>query len=278
MTNVNSDHRWDEYRKAVQANVAMAQSPITYFGKVIDESNWPISGVTVSYTAYSLNASLEDVYNRGTVTTDGRGIFKVDGVQGINLMVELSHSNYYPYPDNSTGFDKRGLPRKGYFSDTEEKAEIFRMHRKGHPVPLVHRIGGADVPVNRGSATVKFYGGRDNRWVVGTLQIEASGNTPPNYSRTPYDWSVRLTVPDGGLVEFTNRFDFVAPDSGYQESIEIDMDKDQPGWSDTVTKSYFVKIPGGYLRMGIYIAAKTPLFTSLDYFYNPDGSQNLEPK
>jgi hypothetical protein len=88
----------------------------------------------------------------------------------------------------------------------------------------------------------------------------------------------RLTVPSGGLVEFTNQFNFVAPDSGYQQSIEIDMNKDQAGWSDTINKSYFVKLPNGYLRMGIHMRAKTPLYTSLEYFYNPTGSQNLEPQ
>jgi hypothetical protein len=191
-------------------------------------------------------------------------------------MVQLSHPDYYSFPDNPTGFDKRAVPRKGYFSDSEETADIFRMHSKGHPVPLVHRRGGADVPVNSGSIAVKFYGSQDKE-VIGILQIEASGNTPKNWSPTPYDWSARLTVPGGGLVESTNQFDFVAPDSGYTESLKLDMNKNQPGWSDTINKSYFVKLPNGYLRMGIHIRAKTPVYTSLEYYYNPDGSQDLEP-
>jgi hypothetical protein len=266
----------DEFKSVVEVQITMAQAPLIYFGKVVDESNQPIAGVQVSYAVSTVNESREEVYNTGTVTSDERGIFKIDGVRGINLMVQLSHPNYYPYPDNSTGFDKRSVPGKGYFSDSEEKAELFRMHSKGHPVPLVHRRGGTDVPENDGARTVEFYGQQDKQ-VVGTLQIEASGDAPKNWSPTPYDWAVRLTVPGGGLVESTNQFDFVAPDSGYQQSVEIDMAKDQVGWSDTLNKSYFVQLPNGYLRMKIHMRAKTPLYTSLEYFYNPDGSRNLEP-
>ncbi len=253
------------------------RTPLLYYGKVVDESNQPIPGVQVSYSGSSANESLtEETRNEGSVTTDERGIFKIDRLYGIGLMFELSHSNYYPYPDNSTGFNVRSPPRDGIVENSEANARIFRMHSKGHPVPLVHRRGGADVPVNSGIAAVEFYGQQDKQ-VVGMLQIEAWGDTPKNWSPTPYNWGVRLVAPNGGLIESTNQFDFIAPDSGYQQSIEINMDKNQTGWTDTVEKWFFIKQPSGYIRMRIYIAAKTPLYTSLEYFYNPDGSQNLEP-
>ncbi len=200
---------------------------------------------------------------------------KIDGVNGIGLMLQLTHPNYYPYPENSTGFDKRSVPKKGFYSDSEENAELFRMHSKGRPVSLVHRRGGANVPVNSGSATVNFVG-QENSRIIGTLQIEASGNTPKNWNPEPYDWAVRLTVPDGGLIESTNQFDFVAPDSGYQQAVEIEMGKDQQGWSDSINKTFFVKSAAGYIRLGIHMRAKTPLYTSFEYYFNPDGSQNLE--
>lgn len=252
------------------------KSPIIYYGKVVDENGYPIQGARASYNASVLDSTFNQTQITGTVTSDERGIFKIDGINGYTLMLQVSHPNYYSYPDNSTGFSKGSLPRKGYYSDTEDRAEIFRMHKKGSPVPLVHRRGGADVPVNTGQATVNFSGEQD-RQVIGTLQIQAWGDTPKNWSQTPYDWSVQLTVPNGGFIESTNQFDFMAPDTGYQTTIKINMAKDQPGWSDTVVKTYFVKLASGYLRMGIRMRAKTPLYVSLDYYYNPDGSRNLEP-
>jgi len=266
----------EQTKRDSEAETILWQSPLLYYGKVVDENGAPIHGAVVSYGANSLSELQKEVYNTGTVTSDERGIFKIDGVRGVGLFIQLSHPRYYSYPDNSTGFDKRSLPKKGYYSDSEEKAELFRMHSKGSPAPLVHRRGGADVPVNSGSAAVAFYGQQDKQ-VVGTLEIQAWGRTPNNWSPTPYDWSVQLTVPNGGLLESTNQFDFVAPDSGYLQSIRIDMKMDQQGWSDSINKSYFIKLPNGYARMTIHLRAKTPLYSSLDYYYNPDGSANLEP-
>jgi hypothetical protein len=268
---------WQTHYYQSPQGTSLLQSPLLFYGKVIDENNHPILGVKVSYTAIGWNESGKEIRNIEAVTSDKRGVFRIDGVPGVHLFIQLSDSHYYSYPENSASFDKRTRPTKGYFPDSEEHAELFRMHSKGIPVPLVHRRGGANVPENGGSIPVIFYGQQDNQ-AIGTLQIEAAGNTPKNWSPTPYDWSVRLTVPNGGLVESTNQFDFVAPDSGYQPSIEIDMKKDQQGWSDTVNKSYFVKLVNGYARMNIHMRAKTPLYSSFDYYYNPDGSQNLEPQ
>jgi hypothetical protein len=265
-----------EQAKQRQENlIALAQSPLVYFGKVVDESNQPISGVQVSYTAQTVNAAREDVFKNGTVTSDPRGIFKIDGINGIGLMLELSHPSYYPYPENSTGFDKRSVPRKGYFSDSEERAELFWMHSKGHPMSLVHRADGVNAPLN-GTPTALSLRGGDYNQIIGQLVIEASGTPPPRYNQQPFDWNLKVTVPDGGLVEYTNQFDFIAPDSGYQTSVEFAFPKEIVGWTDTISKNYFVKLPSGYARLNIYVGAKRPLFFSVEYDYNPDGSRNLE--
>ena len=229
----------------------------------------------VSYTAHAVTESLERIFNPGTVTSDERGIFKIDGVKGIGLMLQLSHPNYYPYPENSTGFDKRSVPRNGYFSDSEEKAELFGMHSKGHPVPLVHRADGINVPLD-GTPTSLVLRGSDYNQKIGQLVVEASGNPPQRYNQQPFDWDAKITVPDGGLIEYTNQFDFVAPDNGYQSSVEFAFPKETVGWTDTVSKNYFIKLPSGYARLNIYIGAKRPLFFSVEYDYNPDGSPNLE--
>jgi hypothetical protein len=272
--NINPRAWMEQVQQRQDRLIALARSPLLFYGKVVDESNRPIGGVQVSYTAHTVSESKEDVFNTGAVTSNDRGIFKIDGTNGIGLILELSHSNYYPYPDNSTGFDKRSLPRKGYFSDSEEKAELFRMHSKGHPVPLVRRADGVNVPLNE-TPTLLAFRGSDSH-TIGQLVIEASGTPPPRYNQQPFDWDVKISVPDGGLIEYTNRFDFIAPDNGYQSSIEFAFPKETNGWTDTISKNYFVKLPSGYARLNIYIGAKNPLFFSIEYDYNPDGSKNLE--
>jgi hypothetical protein len=265
----------EQVKQRKEQQMALAQSPLLYYGKVVDENNQPIAGVQVAYTAHAVNELQKEVFNPGTVTSDERGIFKIDGISGIGLMLQISHPNYYPYPENSTGFDKRSRPKKGYFSDSEENAELFRMHSKGHPVPLVHRVGGINVPLNGAPKTLDLRGA-DNSQKIGQLIIEATGSPPKRYDQQPFNWDAKITVPGGGLVEYTNYFDFTAPDSGYQESIEFAFPKETVGWTDTISKNYFVKLPSGYARLNIYIVSKNSLFFSIVYDYNPDGSTDLE--
>lgn len=265
----------DQMNRAREAEAAAWQSYLTYYGEVIDESNRPIAGVQVAYSANSLNDLREESYNTGTVTTDERGMFKIDGVQGINLMVQLSHPQYYAYPDNSTGFDKRALPKKGYFADSEQNAEIFRMHSKGHPVPLVHRSVGMNVAMN-GAQNVLYLRGVDGIQEIGQLLIVATGTPSQQSNRQPFDWDVTVSMLSGGFIEYTNQFDFTAPEIGYKPKIEFDFPKNMVGWTDTVSKNYFVKLPSGFARLNVYIGAKRSLFFSVDYDYNEDGSSNLE--
>ena len=260
--------RTEEFNRAAEAEIAMWQAPIVYFGKVVDESNQPISDVRVSYGGNSLNDSREEVYNTGIVTTDERGIFKIDGVRGINLMVQLSHPNYYAYTENSTGFDKRSIPRTGYFSDSEEKAELFRMHSKGHPVPLIAWGGGFHAP-NDGTVANFPLRGNTRAEILGQLQIQ--GWSGLRSDANPYDWKVQLDLPNGGIAETTNYFDFVAPETGYTNSLDVEV-----SGSEMTRKTYFLKLPAGYIRFKLEVIMGKDMFVSGDYFFNPDGSRNLE--
>jgi hypothetical protein len=263
-------------KRQSESSAELWRTPILYYGKVVDESNQPIPGVMVSFNTSSVNEALtSEQYDTGTVMTDDRGIFKIDGVRGIGMVFQLSHPNYYTDPKNLTDYDIRDYPKKGPLPNTEETALIFRMHSKGNPVPLVHRVGGVNVPLNK-TPTELILRGQDYKQQIGELVVEASGSPPPQYDQQPFDWDAKISVPGGGLLEFTNPYDFTAPDSGYQPTVELAFPKELVGWTDTVSKSYFVKLPSGFARLNVYIGAKSPLFFSIDYDYNPDGSANLE--
>ena len=265
--NASPQARIDQAQQRQDQQIALAQSPLLFYGKVVDESNQPIGGVQVSYTAHTVSESRDDVFNTGTVTSDDRGIFKIDGINGISLMLQLSHTNYYPYPDNSTGFDKRSLPKKGYFSDSEENAELFRMHSKGHPVALIYRNGGFHT-ANNGTTADYPLRGNTRADILGQLQVQGWNNLRPD---TNYDWKVQLTLPNGGIVESTNYFDFVAPETGYADTLSFEV-----GGSESVRKTFFLKVPTGYIRFKVLIVMGKDMFVTADYYFNPDGSRNLE--
>jgi hypothetical protein len=255
--------------------ITMWQAPLVFYGKIVNESNQPIAGVQVAFNASAMDGFRKEIQNTGVVFTDERGIFVIDNVNGIGAMLELSHSNYYSYPDNINSFDKRGVTSGDSLPSNEYRARLFRMHSKGHPVALIHRVDGINVPLDGVPKSLDLRGSDYNQ-KIGQLVVEATGTPPPHYSQQPFDWDAKISVPNGGFVECTNQFDFVAPNIGYQPTIEYSFPKETPGWVDTVSKNYFVKLPSGYARLNIYIGAKRPLFFSIEYDYNPDGSANLE--
>lgn len=260
----------NKQKQAMTNEVLQWRTPLLYYGMVVDESNQPISGVQVSYGGNSVNESLtEATRNEGVVTTDERGIFKIDGLYGIGLMFQLSHPNYYPYPDNSTGFDVRSRPRDGVVEDSEAHARIFRMHSKGHPVPLIFRSGGFHAP-NDGSIASFPLRGNTHAEILGQLQVQGWNNLRSDTNS--YDWKVQITIPEGGMVESTNYFEFLAPEEGYSDSDTLEV-----SGSESVRKTYFLKLPAGYILFKLNVIMGKDMFVTGDYDFNPDGSRNLEP-
>jgi hypothetical protein len=257
-------------RRAMTNEALLWRTPLRYYGKVIDENGNPISGARATYGGNALDPTLtQEIRNEGFVTSDQRGIFKIEGLYGVGLMIEVSHPDYYAYPTNSTGFSVRSLPQKGYFSDTEDKAEVFRMHSKGNPVPLILRRGGFHTP-NDGSIANFPLRGNTRAEILGQLQIQ--GWSGLRSQANPYDWKIQLNLPDGGIVESTNYFDFVAPETGYSKSVNF-----QVSGSEMARKQFFLKLPSGYIRFKLQVIMGKDMFVSGDYYYNPDGSRNLEP-
>jgi hypothetical protein len=267
----------EERNQRATEQSSLWRTPLTYFGKVVDESDNPVPGARASYRGNSLDATLtQEASNEGAVTSDQRGIFKIEGLYGIGLMIEVTHPDYYSYPTNSTGFDVRSLPRKGFFSDNEEQAEVFRMHHKGAPVPLLKHSGGLHTPADGTVASFPFRGATSSE-IIG--QGRVSGWKKPADPQTDghYDWAVEISIPEGGIAESADYFGFVAPQEGYSETFRISMSKNDPDWKSHVEKGLFFKLPNHFVRAKVSVDLYHDLFFSMDYAVNPDGSRNLEP-
>lgn len=246
------------------------RTPIVFFGKVIDEKNQPVVGAKVKYSANSIDPTLtQEVHYEGEVYSDAAGKFKIDGIMGVALgLNEVTHPGYYASTKNKDGAGY-AMGRDPQVPDTEGKAWVFRMYKKKNPVALLSGSGGIKVPVNGTSGAIRL-GSKDQ------LQVEAWASPPPKYTGKPFDWRVRLSVPGGGIVESTEEFNFEAPHSGYQPSIEIDMPSGKQGWSESVRKTYILKLGATYARMSTYVNSGQQVFVSVNYFINPNGDRNLE--
>lgn len=256
--------------ESVKSTKEQFRTPIIFYGKVIDENDQPVVGAEIKYSCNSIDVTLtQEVHYDGKVYSDASGMFKIDGIRGIDLGFQLSHPDYYNSVKNRTlvGYARGRDPN---VPETPEAAWIFRMYKKKNPIAMVSGSGGVKVPPN-GTPGIISCG------KYGRLQAEYLGNPPPTYTGKPFEWLVRLSVPNGGIMEAGPEFNFEAPMSGYQPFIEINMKNTQQGWVESVRKNYFISFGQNFSRMNIYVNSGKEAFVSIDYLINPTlGDRNLE--
>ncbi len=252
------------------------RTPIVFFGKVVDENNQPITGVHIDYGANTLDETLtSEARNEGSTTSDTTGLFKISGIRGRSFVLELSRLGYYNSVSNPPAFDYADELKIGNsVPDTKERAMLFHMHSKGNPVALIERSGGLHAPPD--GTTMDFpLRGKTRSEIICHLQAQAwKGASDPQSGR--YDWRIKISLPEGGILESTSEFDFVAPASGYERSMEISVSKDDPDWKTMMRRKFFFKLPNYFMRGEVNIDVYHDLYFSMKYFVNPDGSSNLE--
>ena len=97
-----------------------------------------------------------------------------------------------------------------------------------------------------------------------------------------FDWSCAIEALNGGVMETTDEFMFLAPESGYQPSIRLEFRAAESGWASQVRKQFYIKSRGGGLfgRIDAEIIADYTdrSVLNLRYAVNPAGSRVLEPE
>jgi hypothetical protein len=247
--------------------------PIRFCGKVVDENTVPIPGTEVhlSWTDTSPGGR-----SQTNLRTDTNGLFVLSGVTGRVLSVDVSKPGYYASKRGESYFDygSRYVP--------EPNAPIvFQLRKRGRGADLITSQYGVfpelefSMPRDGAPVRVDFL----NRKVGDTGQLELSAVKPPRWERTEKpEWSLRMSIPDGGFVEHADEFPFEAPQAGYQPNIELHYKVGETNWAETIRKKYYVAFgePRRYGRItvdtGIYMGM------NLGYAINPDGSRDLEPK
>mgnify|MGYP002622379817 CR=1 FL=1 len=266
----------EEYiRQSRSEWLANHKTPILFYGKVLDQHDQPVGGVNVYYRANAVNDSLtKQEYPEGKAVSDSSGIFKIDGIHGATLSFELLHPDYYNSTTNRTGIDyaeelNRGVP------NSESRAMVFRIFKKQNPVPLIFWRSGFQLP-HDGTSKVFSLRGKTKTELIGQIQVQAWADRPNLYHGGAFDWKIRLTVSEGGVLEAKHEFDFIAPDSGYQDFIEFSVSKNDPNWQPSADKRFFLKMSNYFVRADAHFEIWKDLSFTMEYFINPNGSQNLE--
>lgn len=255
-------------------------APINFYGKVIDQSNNPVSNVTVIATAAISKQWMEEKFDTHTTTTDGDGLFQFKGLHGMGLGINLKKEGY-EFSSNKNSFTYSAMwPEKERHKPDANAPVIFKMWKLQGPQSLV-KIGiGGYIPCNGTSVSFDLLTGKS---------MPSGGDLTVTFVRNPqniqgvqkFAWKAVVQVNNGGLVDINDQYPNEAPTDGYQSQVIIDMPQDALSWFDSLNRSYYWKGRGGqyYGRFSVQIFAA---FThpnvpfTLSGYANPSGSRNLE--
>jgi len=251
------------------------QAPIEFFGKVVDEKSNAVVGVNIRFRWSEFPA--KDGMRTADAQSDSEGLFSLQGKRGASLTVWFSKEDYYSSHKGQKSFTYALGPN--IISPDPQNPVVFQLHKKGQGTELITSENGmrADVwvrvPKDNTQVRVDFF----QKQASATGQLEIRQIKPPWQGAT--NWSLSLSIPDGGLVENQDEFQFEAPEIGYQPNVGYDFMKGESNWTTHVIKQFYITFGQprkyGWLRIESDIAQETIFLT---YAINPTGSQNLEPK
>lgn len=249
------------------------RTPIEFYGKVVDENTNAVAGASVHFVWTDLSA---DGSSEKDATSDQDGLFSLSNVSGKNLIVRVSKEGYYAYQRFGVAFNYAGENQN--FIPNVANPVIFQLKKKGEAEPLIMFAKTFSISISGKPLELNLKTGQTVPVGQGDLMLEFI-RTPleETTNRNFFDWSLKLTPRNGGLIASTREFDFVAPEHGYQPIDLIDMPVSLAAeWQGHLRRQYFLRFAdGNYARIRFDLRPSNGSL-KIESFLNPSGSRNLE--
>jgi len=249
---------------------------LNFYGKVIDQNNQPVSGAIAHLQWNTINVLGGTA--EGQTVSDGNGLFSLTAQHGKVLEVRVEKEGYYTVDggQGALAFEYADPSSPNYNEPDPSNPVIFHLRKKGEGAKLFSKTVFVALDNNQPQKTVDLMRGMIQTDGVLTVQEDKTKWLP---GAQPFPWTVTLSMNEGGLIETTNQFPFLAPESGYIATITMNMTNlDQKVWRGSMTKTYYFYLPSSntYGRMTVEGSASLPV--ELNYSYNlTPGSRVLEP-
>jgi hypothetical protein len=247
---------------------------LDFYGKIVDQDGRPVEGVKVIAAVGTIVSFTKSGETKYVTASDAEGRFSFIGIRGSGCGYLLEKSGY-EFSQRQT-FASRP---KDYIPDPNKPAlfSIWKLHGAN---PMVHTAFDSRVPYDGQATTFDIFTGRKSE--SGDLRITLMRNPLKiQRGRESFDWSVKIQVAGGSLVETSNLYPYEAPESGYVPSFDFGVAKDTPKWTQRLTKDFYIHTAkGNYGRITVDLTtdSERPQGTgvTITTWVNPSGSRNLE--
>ncbi|MCP4996623.1 MAG: hypothetical protein GY934_23045 [Gammaproteobacteria bacterium] len=116
-------------------------------------------------------------------------------------------------------------------------------------------------------------------YIQGYSEKESKERAPPGTPKGR-DWWIEMGVVDGGLQITEDPYPYLAPETGYVQTLRYGAKRGDPDWYSEVEQQIYFKHAGNYgtckLRLDAVYDGDIRFFCDRAYI-NPNGSRNLEP-
>lgn len=251
----------------VLAYIKAFRTPISFYGKVIDQDGEPVPDATILFSALNKPFNTNHPTTGYTRETDNDGIFSITGIRGSDLTIRVQKNGYQTLPSEFSSVYYSNPTRKVKIP-TEENPAVFVLEKLHEPTKLIKKritkkLGLDGIPVS-----VLLYDG------IGMLTISLNSD----YNRDTYAysaWQAEIKLSAGGFIETDKTYNFEAPIEGYKSELEYRVTGELKLKPKTIERSFYFTLNNGkyYGRMNLFISAAGGF--RLEYFVNPSGGRNL---
>jgi len=274
-SDAQSNNAGDRYLVAIRRDPKYDwKRPISFFGKVVNQENKPVSDVQVRFGWNDLSA---EGTSEKIVLSDSEGTFGVSNIFGKYLSIRFKKENHSPHPDNHPGFEFANPFQGPLHLPDPRQPVLFRLHRhnKDQSARLiisrqryaVRKVGEKQAfPISHIPPETGLHVGRV---LLQTIRLSDSESRAP--------WRTTVRMEDAVVQRATGDFAFEAPVTGYAEELIVES-RDDSSWTDVTDMTFFFKTtpPVVYGKVRVRTSL-TSGHLGMSYWINPSGSRNLDP-
>ena len=272
---------------ALRKRLQEGNVPIDFYGKVVDQNGAPVAGVEVKAAIRLMKEPIPGMIGDGfdylvaSTASDGTfsflnrtgEFFGIDKIQkeGYLVSATVHEKTYYYYASDEKKYRPNPSVPEVFKIWTQMGAEKLIEKNLKYKLTTEGRSYGLDL----------LNGAQAKADAIADIRVSM---TAPSVIKphVKYDWNFVLEAAEGGLIETSDDYMYLAPLDGYVSRIQVSFNASDANWSDNFRKRFYVMSRNGSVYARIEILVGVALngrgYLHIESASNPNSSRNLESK
>ena len=260
---------------ALRKRLQEGNVPIDFYGKVVDQNGAPVAGVEVKAAIRLMKEPIPGMIGDGfdylVASTASDGTFSFLNRTGEFFGIDKIQKTYYYYASD----EKKYRPNPSV-------PEVFKIWKQMGAEKLIEKNLKYKLTTEGRSYGLDLLNGAQAK-ADAIADIRVSMTAPSVIKpHVKYDWNFVLEAAEGGLIETSDDYMYLAPLDGYVSRIQVSFNASDANWSDNFRKRFYVMSRNGSVYARIEILVGVALngrgYLHIESASNPNSSRNLESK